>query len=347
MERPMAGLTTGLTTRILAMTVAALLALTAAARAADFYQGKQITIVVGFSAGGTYDATARLFARHLGKHLSGNPTVIVRNMPGAGSITATMHVYTAAPKDGTELGVVGGGTVLEPLLLNPQAKYNPERFNWLGGRTQDTFLCVVWHTVPVKTIDDVKKRETVVGSTGPGSRTLTFPKALNELIGTKFKIVTGYPGGNDISLALERGEVEGYCGWSIDSIRSRAPQWLTDGTIRPLAQFTLSKPELANVPLGRDLVPTETGRQAIDFFTADSLFAWPLMAPPDLPAERVAELRTAFDAMTKDPQFLADAGKQNLEVNPVSGSAMQEFIARLYATPPEVLEVVRKIYAGR
>jgi tripartite-type tricarboxylate transporter receptor subunit TctC len=317
------------------------------ASAADFYQGKQITIIVGFSAGGTYDATARLFARHLGKHLPGNPSVLVRNMPGAGSITATMHVFTTAPKDGTTLGVVGGGTVLEPLLGNPQAKYDAQRFNWIGGRTRDTFLCVVGKAVPVQTMDDVKKRETAVGSTGPGSRTLTLPKALNELIGTKFKIVTGYPGGNDITLALERGEVEGYCGWSIDSIRSRAPQWLKDGTIKPLAQFTLGKPELPDVPLGRDLVPSESGKQAIDFFTADSLFAWPLMAPPDLPAERVTDLRSAFDAMMKDPDLLADAAKQNLEINPVSGTAMQEFIARLYKTPPDVLDLVRKIYAGR
>jgi tripartite-type tricarboxylate transporter receptor subunit TctC len=333
---------------IVAVAYAAAVCWPLGALAAEFYQGKQITIVVGFSAGGTYDATARLFARHLGKHLPGNPSVLVRNMPGAGSITATMHVYATAPRDGTVLGVVGGGTVLEPLLENPQAKYDPQRFNWIGGRTRDTFLCVVWHTVPVQTIDDVKKRETVVGSTGPGSRTLTFPKALNELIGTKFKIVTGYPGGNDITLALERGEVEGYCGWAVDSIRSRAPQWLTDGTIRPLAQFTLaSKPEILNVPLGRDLVTSEKGKQALDFFTADSLFAWPLMAPPGLPTERVAELRTAFDAMTKDPELLADAAKQNLEVRPVSGTAMQDFIERLYKTPPDVLTLVRKIYAGK
>jgi tripartite-type tricarboxylate transporter receptor subunit TctC len=319
----------------------------ASAKAADFYQGKQITIIVGFSAGGTYDATARLFARHLGRHLAGNPTVIVRNMPGAGSLAATVHIYTTAPKDGTVLGVVGGGTVLEPLLGNPQAKYDAQRFNWLGGRTRDTFLCVVWHTVPVKSIDDVKRRETIVGSTGPGSRTLTYPKALNELIGTKFKIVTGYPGGNDITLALERGEVEGYCGWALDSIRSRAPQWLRDGTIRPLAQFTLAKNALPDIPLGRDLVGTEKGRQAIDLLTADSLFAWPLMAPPDLPTERVAELRAAFDAMSKDPQFLTDAATQNLEVDAVSGAEMQILLAGFYRTPTDVLELVRKIYESR
>ena len=159
-------------------TVGAVLALAAAiacgpAAAADFYQGKTVTIVVGFSTGGTYDATARLFARHLGKYLPGKPTVIVHNQPGAGSLVATNSLYSSLPKDGTTLGVIGGGIVLEPLLNNPQAQYDPRRFNWIGGRTRDDFLCLVWHTVPVQTLQDVKKRETIVGATGPGSRTLT------------------------------------------------------------------------------------------------------------------------------------------------------------------------------
>src|SRR5438105_4621154 len=152
------------------------LLLCGAARAADFYQGKQVTIVVGFTSAGTYDATARLFARHLGKYLPGKPTVIVRNMPGAGSLIATNSLYSSLPKDGTTLGVIGGGIVLEPLLGNPQATYDPRRLNWIGGRTRDNFLCLVWHTVPVQTLKDVIKRETVVGATGPGSRTLTYPK---------------------------------------------------------------------------------------------------------------------------------------------------------------------------
>ena len=238
-----------------------------AAGAADFYQGKQVTIVVGFTAGGTYDATARLFARHLGKHLPGKPTVIVRNMPGAGSLVATMSLYGSLPKDGTALGVVGGGVVLEPLLGNPQATYDPRRFNWIGGRTRDHFLCLVWHTVPVHTLQDATKRETVMGATGPGSRTMTYPKALNELVGTKFKIVSGYPGGNEITLALERGEVEGYCGWALGSIKTRAPDWLRDGKIRPLAQFTLSKAaDLPNVPLASDLAGTDRPAGRSSFF---------------------------------------------------------------------------------
>ena len=335
--------------RSVACILAAALSLAAsAASAADFYQGKQVTIVVGFSAAGTYDATARLFARHLGKHLAGKPTVIVRNMPGAGSLVATNSLYSSLPKDGTTLGVVGGGIVLEPLLNNPQATYDARRFNWIGGRTPDNLLCLVWHTVPVSTLQDVTRRETVVGATGPGSRTLTYPKALNELLGTKFKIVSGYPGGNEITLALERGEVEGYCGWALGSIKTRAPDWIRDGKIRPLAQFTLAKTGvLPNVPLATDLASTENGRRAIEFFAADSVLAWPLVAPPDVPAERVAELRAAFNAMMQDPQLLAEAATQGLDIDPVSGAEIAALVDRLYATPADVLDLVRKINASR
>jgi tripartite-type tricarboxylate transporter receptor subunit TctC len=316
-------------------------------RADGFYQGKQITIVVGFSAGGTYDATARLFAHFLGKHLAGNPTVIVRNMPGAGSLVATTNLYNTAPSDGTTLGVIGGGTVLEPLLGNPQANYDARQFAWIGGRSRDDFLCVVWHTVPVNRIEDVMRRETVVGATGPGSRTLTYPQALNDLIGTKFKIVAGYPGGNEITLALEKGEVEGYCGWAIGSIRQRAPQWLRDGTLKVLTQFTVGKPDLPDAPLASELPKTPEGRQAIEILSADSVLAWPLMAPPHLPAERVGELRAAFGAMMADPELLNEAARQNLDIDAVGGSEMQSLIERLYGAPAPVLDLVRKINSAQ
>jgi tripartite-type tricarboxylate transporter receptor subunit TctC len=320
--------------------------LAAPAHAEDFYRGKQITILVGFTTGGTYDATARLWSRYLGKHLAGNPTVIVRNMPGSGSLVATNHLYGVAPKDGTTLAVVGGGTMLEPLMGNAQAKYDPRRFNWIGGRSRDNFLCAVWKTVPVNTIQDAMKRETVVGATGPGSRTLTYPKALNELIGTQFKIVTGYPGGNEITLALERGEVEGYCGWALGSVKNRAPQWLTDGTIKVLTQFTLGKPDLPNVPVARDLPSTEAGRQAIDLLAADSVLAWPLMAPPDVPAARLAELRKAFAAAMKDPELIAEAAKLHLELDAVGSDEMQKVVDDAYAAPPAVVDLVKKIVAA-
>jgi len=192
------------------------------------------------------------------------------------------------------------------------------------------------------------RRETVVGATGPGSRTLTYPKALNELLGTKFKIVSGYPGGNEITLALERGEVEGYCGWALGSIKTRAPDWIRDGKIRPLAQFTLAKAaDLPNVPLATELAGSERERRAIEFFAADSVLAWPLMAPPDLPAERLVELRQAFGAMMQDPQLLAEAAAQGLDIDPVSGAEIAELVQRLYGTAPDVLDLVRRINASR
>lgn len=309
-----------------------------------FYQGKQITIVAGFTTGGTYDATARLYARHLGRHLAGNPGVIVRNMPGSGGLVATLYLNNAASKDGTTLGVVGGGVVLEPLLGNPQANYDARRINWIGGRTRDNIVCATWNKVPVRTMADVTKRETLVGASGPGSRTLTHPRAFNELLGTKFKIVAGYPGGNEITLAVERGEIEGYCGWSVGSIVSRASDWLHDGTLTLLAQFTR---DLPNVPVARDLVPTETGKRAIDFLSADVVLAWPLVAPPDLPAERVDELRTAFLAMMKDSELRADAAKLKLEIAPVSGREMQALVEQLYGSPPDVIELVKKINSAQ
>ena len=237
--------------------------------------------------------------------------------------------------------------MLEPLLGNPQAKYDARQFAWIGGRSRDDFLCVVWHTVPVNNIADAMSREVVVGATGPGSRTQTYPQALNDLVGTKFKIVSGYPGGSEITLALQKGEVEGYCGWAVGSIRQRAPQWLTDGTLKVLAQFTAGKPDLPNAPVATDLAKTKEGREAIEVLSADSVLAWPLMAPPGLPADRVRELRTAFDAMMKDSALLGDAKKASLDIDAVSGTEMQALIDRLYAAPAPVLNLVRNINAGK
>jgi tripartite-type tricarboxylate transporter receptor subunit TctC len=334
--------------RTVAVVAALLAALTAPVAAADFYQGKQLTIVVGFTAGGTYDLTARLYARFIGRYLPGRPSVMVQNMPGAGSLVAAANLYNVAPKDGTTLGVVGGGIVIEPLVGTVQGKYDARRFTWIGGRTRDNFLCVVWQTVPVGSIDDAKKREVVVGATGPGSRTMTFPRALNEFVGTRFRVVAGYPGGNEVSAAMEKGEVEGYCGWSLDSISSRAPDWLPSGKIKPLAQFTLAKTGLLpNIPIAHDLAGSATARQAIEVLESDSILAWPLIAPPDLPRERVKELRAAFDAANKDAELLAEAKKIKLEVNPVSGNELQQVVEQLFTTPKEVLNLVRKIHAAK
>jgi len=314
------------------------------ARAQELFRGKTISIVVGFSAGGTYDQQGRLFARHMGQFLPGVPNIVVQNMPGAGSIIAATNLYNIAPKDGTVIAIIGGGTVAEPLLGNPQAKYDARKFNWIGGRTPDNFLCLIDSGTGVRTIDDLRKRETVVGSTGPGSRTQNYPRALNEMLGTKFKIVSGYPGGNEISMALERHEVEGYCGWSMDSMRSRAPNLLPEGKVRAVAQFVIGRTNaLPDIPLASDLPSTDIGRQAMDFIAADSILAWPLVAPPGLAPDVIAAHRKAFDAVTKYQPFLDDARKQTLEVNPVSGADLQSFVDRLYSASPEVIALVKKI----
>lgn len=315
---------------------------------ADFYQGKTINIVVGFTPGGTYDQMARFYARHLPRFLPGKPNVIVQNMPGAGSMIAAMHLYNAAPKDGTSLGVLGGGTVWEAVLGNPRAKYDPRQFNWLGGKSRDNITCLVWHTSPIKTVQDVIARETSVGATGPGSRTMSFPRALNELVGTKFKIVSGYPGGNEITLALEKGEVEGFCGWALGSLKQRAMNWYTEKKVRFLVQFAPhSDPELKDAPLAVDLAKTEQARQIMEFLTSDATLAWTAITTPGVPADRVKMLRAALAQVLTDKDALAEANREKLEIDPVSGEELQSLVEKLYATPPATLDAIRRLNEGK
>ena len=312
------------------------------ARAADFYQGKTVTIIVGFTAGGGYDLTARLYARHWGRFIPGNPSIVVSNLPGAGSAVAATSLYTATPQDGTRLGVIAGGAVIEP-LLGTQAKYDARRFQWIGGRATEPSVCALWHEANVKTFADALKMEATVGASGPGSRTVTYPRLLNDLVGAKFKVVSGYPGGNEISLAMERREVDGHCGLAWGSAKGRLADWLKSGKLNMIAQFALTRaPDLPDVPTAGEFAKNETDRKAIEFLESDAVLAWPLLAPPGAPAERVAELRASFVAMLKDPQFLADAEKQKLDIEPVSGDELRKVVDDVYATPANVIEIVKK-----
>lgn len=309
---------------------------------ADFFEGKTITIVVGFSAGGIYDQMARFYARNMPRFLAGKPTIIVNNMPGAGSLIATAHIANAAPKDGTRLGIVGGGTVWEHILGNPQVTYNARAFQWIGAKSRDTVVCAIWTSTPVKSIEDVKRTEIVVGATGPGSRTVLIPRALNELAGTKFRVVSGYPGGSEIYNAMEKGEVHGYCGWAMGAIKRTAGAHYRAGRLNILAQFVPEKDkELPNSPLGTDVVSTDVGRGIMQFIASDAVLSWPMFAPPGVPADRVAELRRAFDTMLKDPAVLAEAEKENLEIDAVPGTVLDAQVAKLYETPPPVLDMIR------
>ena len=326
-------------------TFAAALLLASPAAAADFYQGKTLTIIVGFTAGGGYDLTARLYARHWDRHIAGNPSVVVSNMPGAGSAVAATSLYSATPQDGSRVGIIAGGAVIEP-LLGQQAKYDARKFQWIGGRSTEPSVCALWHEAAVKKMADVYTIEATVGASGPGSRTVTYPRLLNDLLGAKFKVVSGYPGGAEISLAMERREVDGHCGLAWGSAKGRLADWLKAGKLNMITQFALTRAaDLPDVPTAGELAKNETDRKAIEFLESDAVLAWPMLAPPGVPAERVAELRASFEAMLKDPQFLADAEKQALDIDLVPGAELQKVVDDVYATPARVIEIVRKTMA--
>lgn len=301
---------------------------------ADFYKGKQITLIVGSSTGGGYDAQGRLVARHLGKHIAGNPGFIVQNMPGAGSLQAANHLYSLAAKDGTVIGIIQRG-MLTAKLTSPQGvRFEVEKFNWIGNLASETAVTVVWHDSPIKTVEDLFKQETIVGGTGPTIDTETTPRLYNALIGTKFRIVGGYPGTNEVLLAMERGEVMGLGDWSWSNVKTRRPEFLSEKKIRVLMQGALQKePDLPDVPLALDFVKNDDDRKVMELFLAQKAVARPLVAPPDLPASRVAALRGALMAMAKDKEFIADAAKTKLEIDITSGETVDALVKRIVATP--------------
>jgi tripartite-type tricarboxylate transporter receptor subunit TctC len=299
----------------------------------DLYRGKTVTILVGFTAGGGYDLYARLLGRHLGRHIPGNPSVVVQNMPGAGSMKATQYVYGVAPKDGLTLATVSRCMVTEPLLN--AANFDPTRLTWLGTITSETSVCATWKTSAVKTWDDMFKHEFTLGGSAVGADPDTFALILRNVFGAKVKLVTGYPGGNDINLAMERGEVEGRCGWSWTSLKS-LKNWLPQ--INVFAQFAMEKnADLPNVTLAIDRAKDDEQRQVLRLLIAGQYVGRPIFTSPDIPADRKAALRMAFDATMKDPEFLADAGKADMEISPVSGATIDPFLAELYKTPQDVI----------
>jgi tripartite-type tricarboxylate transporter receptor subunit TctC len=316
--------------------IAALLALAAEARAdavVDFYRGKTVSVLVGFTAGGGYDLYARLLGRHIGRHIPGNPAVVVQNMPGAGSLKATQYVYGVAPKDGTVLATVSRGMATEPLLN--EAKFDATKLTWIGSVTSETSICATWNTSPIKTWDDMFRREFTLGGSAIGADPDTFALILRNVFGAKVKLVTGYPGGNDINLAMERGEVDGRCGWSWTSLKSQK-QWLKQ--ISPLVQFGLTKnADLPAVPLALDRAASDEQRQVLRLLIAGQFVGRPFFASPGIPDDRKAALRAAFDVTMKDKQFLEEAAKADLEISPTTAATIDEFLGDLYRTPADVV----------
>jgi tripartite-type tricarboxylate transporter receptor subunit TctC len=311
---------------------------------AEFYKGKIVELDIGYSVGGAYDGYARLLARHMGKYIPGNPTIVPKNMTGAGSLRLANYLYNAAPKDGTVFGTIGRGTGFDPLLGQKGAQFDATKFTWIGSSNNEVSVCVSWHTSGIYNFEDLLARELVVGATGPSADTYQFPAVVNGVLGTKMKIVTGYPGGNDIDLAMERGEVQGRCGWSWTSLKATHHAWLDQNKVNILFQMGLTKqPDIATVPLVLDLAITDEQRAILKLMFARQVMAWPIVAPPDLPPDRAEVLRKAFMATEADKDFLADAQKAQLEINPVSGEDIQKLVQDVYRTPAALAHKVAEM----
>jgi tripartite-type tricarboxylate transporter receptor subunit TctC len=337
-------------TRFLAAAAAFLLTASAQAQnPADFYRGRTVDLYVGYSVGGAYDLYSRVIARHLGAHIPGNPTVLVKNMEGAGSLRLANWLYRVAPKDGSVMGMIGRGTGFDPILGQQGAQFDGTKFTWLGSANHEVSVCVSFEgRGGITRFEDLLTKEMTVGGTGGSADTDQFPRVLNGVLGTKMKIVSGYPGGNDVVLAMERGELQGRCGWSWSSVKATHGAWIAEKKINVLVQLSLQKhPELPDVPLVTDLAKTDEQRQILRLIFARQVMGRPYLAPPGLSAERVATLRKAFMDTMADPEFLADAEKSQLEINPVSGTEVQKLVDEVYRTPPEVAKKAAQVLAAR
>jgi tripartite-type tricarboxylate transporter receptor subunit TctC len=314
---------------------------------ADFYKGKNVDLYVGYSVGGGYDLYARVLARHIGGHIPGNPTILVKNMEGAGSLRLANWLYRVGPKDGTAFGIIGRGTGFDPLLGQQGAQFDATKFAWIGSGNHEVSLCVSYEDRSgVTRFEDLLTKEMTVGGTGASSDTDQFPRVLNGVLGTHMKVVSGYPGGNDIVLAMERGELQGRCGWSWSSVKSTHNSWIAEKRLHVLVQLSLRKhPELPDVPLVTDLAKTDEQRQILQLIFARQVMGRPFLAPPGLPADRVEILRKAFMETMSDPEFIADADKVQLEVNPVAGDEVQKLVAEIYQTPSAIAKKAAQILA--
>ncbi len=312
---------------------------------ADFFRGKTITLLVGSTAGGGYDTYARMISRYMSKHTPGNPSVIVSNMPGAGSNLAANYIYNVAPKDGTFIGALYGGAPLEPLIGATPVKHDPSKTQYLGSANDDVYVCVARKDASIQKFDEVFQKELLVGS-GTGSSTSDFPLVMNAVLGTKFKLVMGYPGSREISLAVDKSEVSGACGLAWPSVSVTNAGWFgPNGTMRVLAQThvkghpDLNKDGVLNV---MSFAKTEEQREELELFFSQEVFGRPYVLAPEVPKDRVLALRKAFAETLADPELRADAQRANLDVHPVSGEEVTSLIAKAYAAPPEIAAKLKK-----
>jgi len=305
--------------------------------------GKNVTMIIGFGPGGGYDAWGRVVARHIGKNLPGTPNVVPQNMPGGGSFNAANHIYTIAPKDGTVLGIIARDAALGPLTGASGARFDPLKITWLGTPTLETNVCISMARAKVKTFKDLQQSELIIGNTGVGTGTYSYPKALNGIFGTRFKLISGFPSSTDVFLAMERNEVDGICE-SLDSVIGKRPDWIATQKVNVLF-YGGAKPtiDLHGAPFIIDQARNPEERQALEFLYAGQGIGRPFVAPPDLPADRLKMLRDAFNATMKDKDFVADATKQKLDVEPEDGEHLEALIRKVYATPKAVVDRVGEL----
>ncbi len=329
----------------LAGIAAAVLTATPAAAQADFYSGKSIQLLVGLSAGGGYDAYARLLARHMGRHIPGNPRLVPQNMPGAGSLKAVNYLYNVAPRDGTTIATFAPGVVVEPLLGRSEGmQFEAPKFTWLGSISQEVSVCAFTKAAGIRSWQDMQTKTYVIGASGAGAESDVFPNVLRKLFNLPLKIVTGYPGGSEIILAMERREVDGRCGWSWTSLVSRSRALLDSGQIYVTLQIGLQKDRaLSDVPLIMDLTNDPAKRAALRLIVSRQSIARPFAAPPGIPADRARLLRAAFDATMQDPDFRAEARNLDLAVEPIGGAEVETLLREIYASSPEVVKLATEL----
>ncbi len=323
--------------RVFAFAVAAIAAAfpASAQTPAEFFKGQTVTFYVGLSAGGGYDVNARLVAKYIGRYIAGNPQVIVKNMPGGGGLVMTNYVANVAPKDGLHVGAPQRGVPFEPLLGDAShAKYDPLKLQWIGSANADTSVAVVTRASGIKTWEDLRKREVVVAGTGVGTESVTVPYILRNVLGLKYKVIAGYPGGSEMNLAMQRGEVDGRGTFSWTSLKPHLKDWIESGEMSILYQQGLRKhPDIPNVPLITDLAETEDQKKILELQFSAFELGRPYFVAEGVPADRVTALRRAFDQAMKDKDLMVEAEKQGLEVNPATGEEMQKMLERIYQTP--------------
>ncbi|TDI64338.1 MAG: hypothetical protein E2O90_09990 [Alphaproteobacteria bacterium] len=307
----------------------------------NFYKGRNVDLIVGYNPGGGYDAYTRLLGRHMGRYIPGKPNLVAKNMPGAGSLKSANYLFNIAPKDGSVYGMFAGGIAMDALIGGKKTNFDPRKFNWLGSMTESSSACWAWHTSGFTSFDDVMKKEMLVGATSGGSSTAAWPRSMNYFLGSKFKVITGYRGSAGITLAVEREEVQGICGYFLSSIRSRKPQWLKDKKVIMLIQEAkVRHPDYPNVPTVFELAKDDKTRQAFNLVFGWQVMGRPFTLPPGVPADRVAAMRKAFWDTMGDKKFLADGKKIRVTIRPRTWKQVNAYLEEAWKTPKSVIKTV-------